>query len=386
MLLEKNHWLGPRSPAALAFAAVLFLLTAVPCLAGEPAVRTYYIAAEEVVWDYAPSYPHYHMIGKEFDAEQRVFVAGNGTDRIGRQYKKAVFREYTDDTFVTQKPRLPEWEHLGILGPVIRASVGDTIRVVFKNKTPDQKLSMHPHGVFYRKDAEGTPYHDGTRGADKLDDAIAPGAVYTYVWEVPERAGPGPADPDSIVWLYHSHVDETKDTNTGLIGAIIISRQENAWPDARPRDVDRELVTLFTIFDENDSLYLEQNLKTYAPNADPEDEGFIESNLMHAINGFVYDNLPGLIMRQGERVRWYLVALGTETDLHTPHWHGNTVLAQGQRTDVIELLPASMKTVTMVADSPGQWMFHCHVNDHIKAGMMGMYTVLPQTAAQDNPD
>jgi len=33
-------------------------------------------------------------------------------------------------------------------------------------------------------------------------------------------------------------------------------------------------------------------------------------------------NLQGFTMNSGERVRGYLVALGTEVDLHTLHWHG----------------------------------------------------------------
>ncbi len=63
---------------------------------------------------------------------------------------------------------------------------------------------MHPHGVFYDKDSEGALYDDGTSGADKEDDAVPPGKTHIYIWKVPERAGPGPNDPSSIVWLYHS--------------------------------------------------------------------------------------------------------------------------------------------------------------------------------------
>ena len=55
------------------------------------------------------------------------------TTRIGTQYYKMVFREYIDISFREQKPRPPEELHLGILGPLIRAEVGDTINVVFKN-------------------------------------------------------------------------------------------------------------------------------------------------------------------------------------------------------------------------------------------------------------
>jgi hephaestin len=64
-------------------------------------------------------------------------------------------------------------------------------------------------------------------------------------------------------------------------------------------------------------------------------------------------------------------------DLHTPHWHGNTVIAAGMRTDAVTLLPASMVVADMVPDNPGIWLFHCHVSDHITAGMQTRYQVLP---------
>jgi manganese oxidase len=31
----------------------------------------------------------------------------------------------------------------------------------------------------------------------------------------------------------------------------------------------------------------------------------------------------------------------------------------------------------MVADSPGIWMFHCHIDDHMDAGMAGLNKVEP---------
>jgi manganese oxidase len=82
-------------------------------------------------------------------------------------------------------------------------------------------------------------------------------------------------------------------------------------------------------------------------------------------------------MRLGERVRWYMLGMGTEVDLHTPHWHGQTLLWAGMRTDISELLPASMKVLDMVPDDPGIWLFHCHVNDHIDAGMVARFEVTP---------
>jgi len=346
--------------------------------------RTYYIAAEEVDWDYAPDNIN-KITGEPFDDEANVFVM-NGTDRIGKVYRKARFTEYTDASFTTRKPIAPEWQHLGILGPVIHAEVGDKIVVVFKNKA-SQSYGIHPHGVFYQKNAEGAPYNDGTSGGDKADDSVAPGDTFTYNWEVPERAGPGPGDTSSVMWMYHSHVNEPHDENSGLMGPMIVTARGKAKADGSPLDVDREFVVMFKVFDENDSWYLNYNTKTFPTNHPvgqraatlQADDEFIESNLMHSMNGYVYGNLPGLTMGTGQRVRWYTMAMGTEVDLHTPHWHGNTLLlngsAMGMRVDVTDLLPMGMKILDMQPDDPGTWLFHCHVNDHIKAGMMATYTV-----------
>jgi hypothetical protein len=86
---------------------------------------------------------------------------------------------------------------------------------------------------------------------------------------VPERAGPGPSDADSVVWLYHAHDHEGVDIYAGLVGAITVTRRGGANPDGTPKDVDREFVALFMIFDENLSPYLGANIGrfTASPNA-----------------------------------------------------------------------------------------------------------------------
>ncbi len=327
--------------------------------------RIYWIAADEVEWDYAPSFPVDPMTGDEFTDDQRIFVEQG----IGRRYLKSVYREYTEG-FGALKQRTPREMHLGILGPVIRAEVGDRIIVHFKNNTRFP-ASVHPHGVRYSKAHEGAPDNKHASGV------VAPGDTHIYHWEVPERAGPGPNDPSSIVWLYHSHVDTTVDTNSGLVGPIVIvrkgfMRQVDGMP---PIGVNREFFSLFAVFDENVSLHLDSNLSACAGVCDVDDEDFQESNLMHGINGLVYTNNQHYVMHKGEQVRWYIMALGTEVDLHTPHWHGATLLHNGNRMDVTEVLPAATKTLDMQPDVKGSWMYHCHVNDHLDAGMTTTFNV-----------
>jgi FtsP/CotA-like multicopper oxidase with cupredoxin domain len=353
--------------------------------------RTYYIAADELDWDYAPSGINL-MTNKPFEGIAKSYME-HGSHRIGHIYKKAIYREYTDATFTQLKARPPEWEHAGILGPILRAEVGDTIKVIFKNNGT-HPYSMHPHGVFYEKASEGMAYNDGSDAAAKIGGGVPPGQTYTYIWEVPERAGPGPHDPSSIVWLYHSHVNEMIDVNSGLIGAIIITRRGMALPDGRPKDVDKEFVALYMIFDENQSWFLDDNIKKHTDNpaGTKKDEfipldaegrfnfvgptGFTGVNLRFTINGMQYANLPMMTMKRGDRVRWYLVTIGFGFNFHTPHWHGNVVLDHGERTDVIALSPAQMVTVDMVPDDPGIWLFHCHVSDHMDGGMIARYQVL----------
>jgi len=97
------------------------------------------------------------------------------------------------------------------------------------------------------------------------------------------------------------------------------------------RDGHREFALMFTVLDENESWYLDQNIDKYCTNPGNKenlkaDEDFQESNKMHGINGFVFGNLKGLEMEQGDQVDFYLVGMGNEVDMHTVHFHGQTFI------------------------------------------------------------
>ena len=353
------------------FLASLFVLLVIGSAGRADAqVRTYYIAADEVLWNYAPS-------GRDLIANKALPPLG--PSQLGWVYRKAIYREYTDSTFRHLRPRLQKDAYLGLLGPVIRAEVGDTIKVVFKNDT-HLHLSVHPHGVFYRKDSEGAPYQDGSPRSEKADDSVAPGGVYTYTWEVPERAGPGPADGSSIVWMYHSHTDETRDINTGPIGPIIVTRRGMANADGTPKDVDDEFITMFSEMDESQSRLVDRNVSDPALNPKhfkASDPTFQFSNQLFNMNGYVYGNMPMITLKKGERARWYVMASMSDFDFHSPDWHGDTVLDGGNRVNVLTLGPMEMKTVDMVPENPGTWLYTCDINVHLQAGLVARYTVLP---------
>jgi len=335
----------------------------------KPTVRIYYIAADDVMWNYAPG--GRNLTGTPGPENE----AGDNPTT----YRKAVYHEYTDGTFTTLKQRPPQWEHLGILGPLIRAEVGDVIKVFFKNNTKFL-CSMHPHGLAYGKDSEGALYSDNAPADAKKGDGVPPGQTYTYTWTVPERAGPGPGDSSSILWVYHSHFVEPRDMNTGLFGPILITKKGSAKADGTPKDVDREFIAAFAVFDETESWYFESNMmnrRKYTQGLRSSDPAFRQRYLLYSINGFIEGNLPMLKMKKGERVRWYLFANSNEDDVHTPHWHGQTVLFNNMRTDMVHLEPMMMVQADMVPDNVGTWLFHCHVNDHIEGGMQALFTVVP---------
>ena len=361
-------------------------------------VRTYYIAAEETEWDYAPLGIDI-MTGKPFEGTAAAYTQP-GPNHIGHVYRKAVYREYTDGTFATRKLRPPQDEYLGLLGPVLRAEVGDTLRVVFKNKA-SRPYSVYLPDVFRQKNftSNGSvPDATGNVVDEEQEDTVQPGATFTYEWDVRERAGPEADDPNSTVWVYYSHVSEYKDVASGLVGAIIVARRGQANSDGTPKDVDREIVALFTAFNENESWYVQENVAAHISAADQKaldgqganfsdsqgfftftGTGFAETNFKFSVNGYLYGDGPVMTVKQGQRVRWYLLDMGDvgALNFHTPHWHGNTVLSHGTRRDTLFLLPLGTETADMVPDAPGLWLFHCHLADHMDAGMMARYEVLP---------
>jgi len=343
--------------------------------------RHYYIAAELEQWDFMPS----------------------GSDEVcgmplppqlvrSHQGWKVRYFQYTDQTFTK---RVPQTTRLGILGPVLRGVVGEYIEVTFLNRARGGVYSMHPHGVKYDKDSEGS-YHsdvvDQLQSKDNLAKSGAPrfegrgaavgfGARFTYVWYCDESSGPLPSEPSSKGWLYHSHVSSETEINLGLEGFIIVTDPKRARPDGTPNDVDREMAALFMIFDESGAA--DEAAEGMTGPFNSQEWAYLkhakELGERYAMNGYIYGNLHGLDMNEGERVRWYLFGLGSEQDLHTAHWHGLRAVEDGRRrTDSVELLPASMKVADTVADNPGSWLFHCHVEEHMSEGMFARVTVYPK--------
>lgn len=336
-------------------------------------VKTYYLKIEEIIWDYAPS--NVNELTGNLLAEEKV--ARIYSDMyIGKKYKKAVYRRFTDDTYTVRMQHDP---NLGFMGPTIRAEVGDVINIhLWNNATVP--YSIHPHGVLYNKANEGALYADNTTDRLKQDDSVPPGGRHSYEWIADKEYGPQPDDPNCLTWTYHSHVHSEYDVNSGLIGALIICRPGTYKEDETRTDVDHEFVALFFIPYEIRSHYFEENLKMFVENPDEvdiEEKYFDKGNKMHVVNGHMYANTPGYDMCQGDTVSWHVIGMGSNRDLHTVHFQGQTISHDHHRRDSFIAVPATLRSVVMRADNPGQWTVGCKLYNHWQEGMYALFNVDP---------
>ncbi|WP_229074941.1 multicopper oxidase domain-containing protein [Actinoplanes sp. DH11] len=229
-------------------------------------------------------------------------------------------------------------------GPVLEMYEGDTLEITLVNTTT-QRLSIHPHGVDYSTDSDGSPFNDSFN---------EPGQTRTYVWrshEMTAAAGRRFMPGSAGYWHYHDHALGTEHGTgglaKGLYGALIVRRRGDLLPD-------KQFTVVF-----NDMLVNNRS----APNTP-----MFEANL-------------------GQRVEW--IAIGHGNLFHTFHLHAHrwadnrTGMLEGpsdpsQVIDNKDLNPGSsfgFQVLAGEAVGPGAWMYHCHVQMHSDTGMAGIFLV-----------
>uniref|UniRef100_A0A671RSY3 Coagulation factor VIII-like n=1 Tax=Sinocyclocheilus anshuiensis TaxID=1608454 RepID=A0A671RSY3_9TELE len=312
----------------------------------ESRFRSYYIAAEEIMWDYGINKP-------------AQLIKPRGMRKYFPAYKKVVFRAYQDRDFKHPIKRGELDEHLGIMGPVLKAEINDVLTVVFKNLA-SRPYSFHLHGVY-----------DKTQGSDP----VPPGEERVYNWRISRRQGPSVSEFDCKAGAYYSDVNMEKDINSGLIGPVLICRPGIL----RPRDLLQpdvmDFFLLFTTFDERKSWYLDYNTRKFCTppcQAKVDDPWFEMSNKFAAINGYVSETLPGLIVEQYRTARWHLLNVGSQGEFHAIHFHGlpfGVGKDQEHRMGVFNLYPGVFGTVEMRPAIVGTWLIECTIGEHQMAGM-----------------
>ena len=283
--------------------------------AADAAIREYWIGATPTTWNVVPS---------GLDAVKGTRY-GNETilptvtyRRYTRNWKSLVRNSPSENV---DSDRIP--------GPLLRAQVGDRIIVRFKNFDTlfNRAHSIHFHGVSYKPSSDGAflPGFSG-RGGE-----VKPGQTWTYrLTAGPQSAG---------FWPYHDHSTSMRESlDGGLYGGLSIRGRNESLPD-------REFVVVF------------------APTGD-----------FQTINGRAFvGNTPVFKARVGDIVQWNVMAIGSEH--HTFHVHGHRWLDRGIPRDTQTVGPAESFRIRWREDAPGTWFYHCHVEDHMERGMVGIYRV-----------
>lgn len=285
-------------------------------------VREYWVQARSTMWDWAPT------------GRDEWMDAPIPKSKRKRQFRAFVYQLWSPG-FV--KPLGPA----AMPGPTLHAEVGDTIVVHLRNGDTffNQAITMHPHGVKYTPDYDGSFFGPFTR----VGGFIAPGEEFTYTWECP---------PDSVgVWPYHDHgPNHTLNSFRGLFGAIVIREKGAKAPDVE------EIVWFHSIGPELTRL----------------------DRVLHCINGYAYaGNVPTFRAKVGQDVAFHVIS--GNNDFHTFHIHGHRWKDSGgvYNTDTPTVGPFETITARFIEDNPGRWMYHCHVMSHQDAGMAGWYIVDP---------
>ncbi|XP_032702284.1 coagulation factor VIII isoform X1 [Lontra canadensis] len=330
-----------------------------------PKTWVHYIAAEEEDWDYAPSDP------APSDGSYKNLYLNNGPQRIGRKYKKVRFMAYTDETFKTREA--VQYES-GILGPLLYGEVGDTLVIIFKNQA-SRPYNIYPHGI-----TDVSPLHSGRlpKGVKHLKDMpILPGEIFKYKWTVSVEDGPTKSDPRCLTRYYSSFINLERDLASGLIGPLLICYKESVDQRGNQMMSDKRNVILFSVFDENRSWYLTENMQRFLPSTDTARRGdpdFQVSNIMHSINGYVFDNLQ-LSVCLHEVAYWYILSVGAQTDFLSVFFSGYTFKHKMVYEDTLTLFPFSGETVFMSMENPGLWVLGCHNSDFRNRGMTALLKV-----------
>ena len=232
------------------------------------------------------------------------------------------------------------WAYTGqVPGPQIWVNQGDKVRVELTNKLPEP-TTVHWHGVDVPNDQDGVP--------GVTQDAIAPGATYAYQWE---------AKPAGTFW-YHSHFDNNRQLDMGLYGAIVIKGADEPH-------YDKEFVLMM------DEWIRLQDGRNGWEGVDHAGHNPGEYNWF-TINGKSAPEIPHMVVNQGDRVRIRLIDAGYQA--HPMHLHGKrftvvakdgATLASPYQADTVLVGTGERYDLEYVADDPGSWMFHCHIDAHL---------------------
>lgn len=238
------------------------------------------------------------------------------------------------------------WTYNGMVpGPYIKVDVGDNLRFDVTNELP-LGTDVHFHGAKLPNSMDGV--------APITQDLIEPGDTFSYEFPAVKEA----------VAIYHAHVHGQMKVPNGMLGVLQIG--DVALPRGR---------TISGIQIPAD-LQVAQEFPMVL-----NDAGTIGLSL----NGKSFPATAPIVANQGE---WILVHYANEgLQVHPMHQHQFDQLVVAKDgipldnpyfADVVNVAPGERYTVLMQMESPGTWVWHCHILNHVERedGMFGMATAI----------
>ena len=272
------------------------------------------------------------------DNRARAGIFMSGTLAVRIEARIAQWHPQGDDQ---PGSRIPVFAEMGrpaqVPGPLIRVPGGSNVTVIVRNLIPNTTLTVH--GLHARPAIPG-------QYADSV--VLPPGTMQTVRFKL-DRPGTYYYWGTTTGASFENRIHE----DAQLTGVIVVDE-----PGQRTQ-LDRILVIGMSA----DSLPTEANR---FPNRE-----------LFTINGRSWPHTDRLVYQKGETVRLRVVnasAIAHPMHLHgfyyrvtrRGNWIADTVLARPELVNTERMPPGGTMSMTWVPDRLGNWLFHCHVPDHIE--------------------
>lgn len=248
-------------------------------------------------------------------------------------------------------------------GTTLRVKAGDTLRVRVVNHL-DMVASFHAHMNGYSLENDGSQANMIT--GKGMGGIMAPGSEYTYEFR---PAAPG-------LFYYHTHSADkglapSLFVRQGLYGAIVVA-------DPKEAPMREEVLFLGEIGHET-----EGSVPPFVMNAMGVLGGEVALETVFREQGLagvtrMFDrSLPVFKVKVNERLKLHVINIGDL--IHSLYIHAGEYVSVGALAGrpwpgkVIPLVPGAADTIVIKFSNPGLWLFHCHVESHADAGMIGLF-------------
>ena len=269
------------------------------------------------------------------------------------------------------------WTYNGTVpGPTIHAWVGDKIVVTMHNSL-NLTVSFHTHFVDYNFTSDGSQAN--VIAGMGVGSMVPPGQSYTYNFTA-VYAG---------VFEYHDHSSDQYSIpyhmGQGLYGIFVVDDPKNP-PPKLAHDWTVSMAEIGPrVSGTGYAPYIMDSLGF--PGGEPALVNLFEAQGIAGVAAQFNKTLLTFEATVGDTVRFDLFNPGAYLGLtHTFHLHDAEMISEFANPGVpvpdavVPLDPGVTEAVTVTLDTPGVFLFHCHVVPHADAGMIGLLVVLPKSS------